>query len=201
VNRFGRGFNPPASANPITAAMPAPVNGVSIVLCFSRSGATQSISVGFNGDSTTRCQAHIPFSDGNVYWDFGGTSFPNRLTLTGRSNYDGTWVLTAGANGMRIFLNGRLLTSSTTTVTRTDFGPDYFGLGNGIAPGDTGAVYDLFHCEGRQFPDAYALSVSANPWQMFEPIPHWPLAPAPAAAAGFFARPYYDMIGQSRIGS
>lgn len=48
--------------------------------------------------------------------------------------------------------------------------------------------------------DAWAREWSVNPWSMFAPLPRALWAPS-AAAGGFFARPYYDMIGQSRIGS
>jgi hypothetical protein len=69
---------------------------------------------------SARCGAHVPYSDGTVYWDYGGASGSNRLTvssLTFSTNVE-KWIFTAGSQGMTIWRDGLKLASSSTAVTR-----------------------------------------------------------------------------------
>lgn len=70
----------------------------------------------------------IPFSDGKVYFDFGGsTEGTNRLSVAGLSFSDSdVFVFTVGARGMEIWQNGIKRASNsgtpTTTLISTAFG-------------------------------------------------------------------------------
>jgi hypothetical protein len=58
-----------------------------------------------------RISAHVPFSDGVVYWDFGNRLAGGRLTFTPPASIVGTWqhfafVASQSGNYMRIYYNG-----------------------------------------------------------------------------------------------
>jgi len=95
-----------------------------VVFCFilNTTGASQSgFSIGVG--STARWQAHFPWSDNNIYFDFGGSMGVNRLTVTGQSWTVGVLehvVLTTGSSGMQCWRNGALVGSNGNTPTRTN---------------------------------------------------------------------------------
>lgn len=87
------------------------------------------------------------------------------------------------------------LSASPTTAT------DTLAVGGKVGEGGLGSRVTVATAVfGKALTDAECASLSRNPWQLFSPVPHHRWAPS-AAAGGFFARPYYDMIGQSRMGS
>jgi hypothetical protein len=96
---------------------------VSIWMTLSATGRTASLfGVNSTGGANQRFQAHAPWSDNNIYWDFGGTSAPNRLTVTGQSWPLNAWnhlVFIAGSIGMQVYRNGLLIGSSSTAATRS----------------------------------------------------------------------------------
>lgn len=167
ANRFGLGANLSA-ANSAFLGSALGTTGATMVVVMTRTGATQASGIGYSAaGGVDRFSVHLPYSDNTVYFDYGGTAGSNRVTISGLSNWDGTWVFTAGPLGLRIFFNGRLLASSSGGVTRAA-GSNAFGLGQffGI---DTGAIYNALIVDNVQWPDAEALAVSANPWSAFEP--------------------------------
>lgn len=85
-----------------------------------RTAAAFGVENGAGPDVTTRCGAHLPYSDGVVYWDFGGvTAGSTRVTYSSGVFGDDTWVFTVGARGMEIWQNGFLRASNAATPTRT----------------------------------------------------------------------------------
>ncbi len=84
-----------------------------------RSSGLFGMNTGANG---LRCGAHVPYNDGVVYWDCGGTSAPNRLSvasLTFSITIPERWIFTAGPLGSAIWQNGIKVASQSTAVTRT----------------------------------------------------------------------------------
>ncbi|NVO03524.1 MAG: T9SS type A sorting domain-containing protein [Bacteroidetes bacterium] len=80
---------------------------------------------------------HLPWSDGNVYWDAGNVSGSydrlNKLAIA--ANYKGQWnywsfIKNATTGSMKIYLNGHLWTSSTAK-TRAMKGIKTFHIGGG----------------------------------------------------------------------
>jgi hypothetical protein len=72
-------------------------------------------------NTNERMQAHCPWSDGVIYWDFGGFSGNNRLSVSGQNLSVGNWdhfVFSAGEIGMQIWRNGKLIGSNSTLITR-----------------------------------------------------------------------------------
>jgi len=79
----------------------------------------------------SRCGAHVPYSDGTVYWDYGGSGAPNRLTYGGytiTTNVE-KWVFTAGPQGSAIWKDGIKLASQSTALFRVVTTPGVFNVG------------------------------------------------------------------------
>src|SRR5260370_1456226 len=66
------------------------------------------------------CGAHVPYSDGTVYWDYGGNGGANRLTVAGLTftTLVEKWTFTAGPQGSAIWRDGIKLASQATALTR-----------------------------------------------------------------------------------
>ncbi len=97
-------------------------------------------------DVARRFQAHVPFSDGNVYWDFGNinTGAGGRLAYRPPASLVGTWqhfalVAKSPPNGyMRIYRNGVLEAQTNTASSFTVGARDLLlgGLGTGFFAGE-----------------------------------------------------------------
>ncbi|MBX7154838.1 MAG: LamG-like jellyroll fold domain-containing protein [Candidatus Kapaibacterium sp.] len=76
---------------------------------------SSAFAVGTADDGNNRCQAHVPWSDRKIYWDFGSTS-GGRIS-TDYTPYIGKWthvaVVSDGKNFKGIYLNGQLVESGT----------------------------------------------------------------------------------------
>lgn len=96
-----------------------------------------------------RCGTHCPYSDGNIYFDFGGTGGSNRLIISGQSW--GTTVdylaFTSGKRGTEVWRNGARIGNQTTPVTRTNSASGQFQInrsnGLGAGSGDLQEIYFL----------------------------------------------------------
>jgi hypothetical protein len=89
--------------------------------------------------ATGRCGAHVPFSDGTVYFDYGGAAGSNRLTLGGltfTTNVE-KWVFHAGPRGSAFWRDGIKLTSQSTALTRV-FPVSFVNDGGWILNGGNG---------------------------------------------------------------
>lgn len=95
------GYLNSAPVSEVTAVFWQKVSSVKVQSTFSASGFVNG-SV-FN--------AHVPYSDGKVYWDFGNINTGGRLSYTPSVSLVGTWqhfalVASQSGNYMRIFRNG-----------------------------------------------------------------------------------------------
>lgn len=95
------------------------------------SGSQSSFSIG-GSDNPHRIQLHGPWSDGNLYWDYGDSTAGGRVS-TSYASYDDMWslvscVFDAPSDLHRIYVNGSAAASSTnsfspgTTQTGLDIG-------------------------------------------------------------------------------
>ncbi len=97
----------------------APTTEVTVELWSKPDAAQQQFDFILNADNlTNRFSAHIPWSDGTVYWDFGNETTSGRLTYTPppSSPVAGSWqhfalVASQSGNVMKIFRNGQLVAS------------------------------------------------------------------------------------------
>ena len=79
----------------------------------------QRMAFVLHGDNgTNRFQAHIPWENGSLFWDFGDSAGAGRLSVAAPAGSVGSWrhyalVATQGGNAMRIYQNGSLIASKT----------------------------------------------------------------------------------------
>lgn len=122
------GSNDHVVCGPISSIFPSTTQCTVAVACrLASSGSVQRSLFGIDeftaGSANMRVQAHAPWSDGNIYWDWAGTTNgTTRLTVSGLS-FDTNWdhfVFTVGGGlGMRCYRKGVLVGSNAATPTRT----------------------------------------------------------------------------------
>lgn len=128
---------------------------------------------GYDKGSGERVQAHAPYSDGNIYWDFAdATNGSGRIsTPFTKSTEPETLVFIAGGGrGREIWRNGvRIANNASATANRISdtFTSVYIGYAGSAGPtSDNEEVY-LFGVVGRAWTDTEIVSWSKNPWQVF----------------------------------
>lgn len=132
--------------------------------------------------------AHAPYSDGNIYFDFGGSGASTRISTTfAKSTSPETLVFIAGPNkGREIWRNGvKIAGNVTLTGTRTSSATGFGVGGNGSSAigQDNDDVY-LLGVVVREWSDAEVRTFAANPWGIFtHKKPRWGAIVAAAAAA------------------
>lgn len=116
-----------------------------------------------NGATAAALRVFLPYSDGVVYWDFGGNSSPNRFTVSGLSFGTGMerWILTAGPRGHTIWRNGVKVGSQSTPVSRSASAAD--GKLDLNAGGDE-QEFSLFQMSAHQWSDDLCRWWSAEPY-------------------------------------
>ncbi len=147
-----------------------------IILAKSLYGALTNAGagIGYGTAASDRVNAHLPFGNGNIYWDFGNaTEGSGRVSVSGQ-----TWplhqlevfALVAGANrGREIWRNGVMIASNasataarSTTTNALECGPY------------NGALYQHTYLAGilNYAVDRAALAeITANPWQLLKSAP------------------------------
>ena len=123
------------------------------------------------------CGAHIPYTDGTVYWDYGGqTGGTSRISVAGLTFGDDIWVFTAGPRGMEIWQNGSRRASQAGHATRSTANIFDFQLGNGNhlssqTENSDLAEYAMFAVWNRQLDQNDIEHLSSDPWELvrYEP--------------------------------
>lgn len=155
-----------------------PTLGMTVVIHKHKLDVTNRASGGFGVNSATaahRCGTHLPFSDGTVYWDFGGTSSGvSRLSASGLTFGDDFWAFSAGERGMDIWQNGYQRNSQPGHVARTETGLT-FNFGNGNSTGGTqkadNADFAFLAVWDHQLAPSDCEMLTRDPWMMirFDP--------------------------------
>lgn len=161
-------------------ALLLPTTAVTVVIAKRKVDASNRAQADFGifaagepGSFVHRCGAHIPFSDGTVYWDFGGVSGgSSRLSVGSLTFGDDIWAFTTGARGMEIWQNGLKRASNGGTPTRTSTAEPFM-----LADGQTAtgwiadlAVYALLYVYHRQLSEDEVVAISFDPFQWCVPI-------------------------------
>jgi hypothetical protein len=151
--------------------------------------------------TTDRCAASVPFNDGTVYWDFGNTSGPGRLSVAGLTftTDPEMWAFVAGSRGMAIYRDGLLLASSSTATSRVDIGGE-FAVNAGPVSGDLEDV-SFFALLDAEWTAEQVQAWVADPYLMLAPpskalLVGPPLAEftLPAALAGITGPIYWSTL-------
>ena len=166
---------------------------VTIILGYEKTDGTNrnSQAFGYNG-AISRMLVHLPWSDGNAYWDFGA----GRLTLAaaGVTGYN-VWAFTAGPRGMEIYKN-LTRTNAASFPTRTITDAVSFGLGSHGIGTDLARTY-FFFLHSRQLPIPYINAAIADPYRvLFMPNTAGNQTGLPVAASGATAFPWLYYAAQ-----
>jgi len=95
---------------------------------------------GYNAQNERVLNVHLPWDNGNIYWDAGSVAGFDRIELAAQpAQYEGKWnhwafTKNAATGSMKIYLNGTLFHSGTG-MTRTMTGVTNFKIGS-AAPGN-----------------------------------------------------------------
>jgi len=113
------------------------------------------------------CAVHLPYTDGNIYFDFAGSS-EGSTRLSVAFPGDGFYVFTVGQRGMEIWRDANLIASNSGHPARNGTTAGNLTIGGGIEPAE---VYEYFAMWRRQLSQHDIKSLYASPFQMFEPSP------------------------------
>lgn len=149
----------------------ASLTSASVLLIRRKTDATNRDSSAFGPNDSlgsVRLGSHCPFTDGIIYWDFGNSAAPNRITWSGWTNTGiDRFAFVGGRRGLALYHNGILRASSSTPVTRSATTAD-FTINRGSSPSDVAntlfiAVYD------RELTATEVALWNASPYAMLRP--------------------------------
>lgn len=144
-----------------------PRQQTTVVLQFKKRDTTNRVSGlwGSSNAGTPRFGAHMPFSDGNIYWDAGNAS-SGRLTLGSQSfQKNSIWVLTSGPRGRDIWQDGVMKGSATgETLSSFTVGGGNYTLGNYDGQASDLVDYSFNYIFRRQLSASEIAMISADPY-------------------------------------
>lgn len=184
-----------------------PTQGVTIILAYRKRDATVRVAAAFGINSTAAfyCGAFLPYSDGKVYWDFGGTTEnATRVSVAGltvSSTQEDVWAFTTGPRGMEIWQNGVKVASNSANPSRSSTTASFMlGLHDSTFNTSDFADYGALLVLGEQVTAAEIRRLSLDPHAYFRPPGRaWlDAATAPAPAAGAY-KVWYAGAGRGSI--
>lgn len=142
-----------------------------------------------SADGGSRAGTHMPWSDGTLYWDFGGfTGATSRLTAAGLTYGDDFWVFTSGPRGMEIWQNGFLRSSQAGSANWAPTSNPYMLGMHGTAGNSDDSECAIFLTCARQWSPAECAAWTAQTaWEAVEPVVLY--IKVSAAPAGLAANP------------
>lgn len=146
--------------------------GFSWVMGYMKSDTTARSTVMGADDSTPftkRCLVTLPFSDGNVNFDFGGItngSTQLQIAMPTPINSYAIWAFTTGDRGMEIWKDGRLLASNGANPSRLANTVAFTLGGSALFSNSDPADITFCYLYNRQLPTAIIQSLSVDPYAM-----------------------------------
>ena len=123
-----------------------------------------------SGSGTNILNAHCPWNDGTVYWDFGGNAGSNRITYSWASTTQvERFVFVAGARGSAIYLDGVSKASQSTGITRTAVSNN-FALNHGSATNGDVQEVNLFAVLDAEWTAAQVREWTTTPYAFLQPV-------------------------------
>jgi hypothetical protein len=213
VNRYGNwvGFNTSNTTSFLEWQRSdfVPTTAVTILMVYEKADSTNrnslagSIDYGL-GSNTNSCNHHVPFSDGTVYFDWGGnTNGVTRVQVGGLTFGADVWVLTVGSRGMEIWQNGIKRASNGATPTRNKDATMSFKLGASVS--GSGTLCDIAHWNvyamwERQLLTEEVIALSWDPFILWDESSPFDLsltqALVPGSAHAGGTRPIYRLAPQ-----
>lgn len=132
--------------------------------------ARESMLFGYAVSAADRVLTHAPWSDGNLYWDFGGTGASQRISVAfAKSTTPDYLAFVAGpTKGREVWRNGiKIVGDATKTGARVATAAN-FRIGAVGTNSDLEEFY-YFHVLNRELSDIELKSWYEKPWQIFAP--------------------------------
>lgn len=123
-----------------------------------------------NGTGTDRVLSHAPYTDGNIYFDFGSDNASNRISapFVKSANTDYLVFVAGGGKGREIWRNGvKIASDKSKTGIRAQTASAFRVGATSFAPSDNEEIY-LFGVSREAWSDSAIKSWSINPWQIFK---------------------------------
>ena len=167
-------YSPPAGINgfQLLPSEQTPTGPACATLLYRKRDNTNREAVAFGtslGNDATRFLAHLPYSDGVVYFDYGGISVGStRLSVAGLTFGNDVWSFNNSPTGLQIWQNG-ILRASNNNAARTRTNTAGLNIGGvGINAYTDAANTAVFLVHNRALTAAEIISLSRNPWQIFK---------------------------------
>lgn len=149
-----------------------PTQEITIIMHRQKIGA--STDAGEFGLASTaggeRCGGHVPFTDGSVYWDYGGsTAGTTRVSVAGLTIGNDVWAFTTGPRGMEIWQNGLVRAQNAANPTRSASTVAFQLARHGETDGLTAQTANIycFVVSKRQLPGTFLARITNSPAEMW----------------------------------
>ena len=117
-----------------------------------------------------RCGVHGPYSDGTVYWDFGGvTEGATRLSVAGQTFGLSTWAFTTGIRGMEIWKDGNIIASNTSNPSRIAVSNNFMLGNHAVSLSDLVSFKAFYAYRGVQLSVQELRVIGRGPFKPFRP--------------------------------
>jgi hypothetical protein len=144
-----------------------PTSQYAVTVLYRKTDTTNRVSTAFGDSANASFHIYLPFSDGVVYFDFGGTSGSRRLTASGLAFGDDVWTFQAADAGLQIWQNGVPRASNSAGVLTTNIGAFWIGRAFGANADNALTTLALLHTRGLSSGEVAQLH--DNPWQVLRP--------------------------------
>lgn len=175
--QFGPFVGLPATSSYIEAipnGSVCPIATATVMMIYAKRDTTNRNSRLFAQNTTGASNflsCHGPYSDGTVYWDFGGnTGGTSRLSVAGQSWValkPSVWFFINGDRGKEIWRDGLLIASGATRTTR-NIGTAAIRLGATATELADLVNYYAAAMWRRDLSPAMIRELSLNPWALFD---------------------------------
>jgi hypothetical protein len=139
--------------------------------CVDTTGRTATLFESDTGASD-RLLAHVPYNDGNCYWDFGNaTAGSGRVstTFTKTTRVESLIFVAGQTLGREIWRDGlRIASDASAKATLTDQA-NPLRIGGSSDQSDNQVVY-LFAVYDAEWNESMCRAFAENPWQIYSPV-------------------------------
>jgi len=143
-----------------------------ILIGYEKTDANNRTSYSFGIDSTTgvyKCSCHLPWSDGTLYWDYGGQAGNNRLAISGLTFGNDNWAFYGGSKGLEVHQNGVSVGSNSAAISRTQASSIGFLLGASAGADADFAKVKYLYIFHEKLNETLIKEINDNPYKILQP--------------------------------
>ncbi len=197
-SKNGLEYSPPAGINgfQLLTSAQTPTGQACATLLYRKRDSTnrESLAFGTSLANAERFHAHLPYSDGTVYFDYGGSTGTNRVSAAGLTFGNDVWSFNNSPTGLQIWQNGILRASNNNAAQTRTSGTGLNIGGVGVSGYTDLASTAVFLVHNRALTAAEIASLAKNPWQIFRPPARTVCFPSPAQTSFSITPSDYSVI-------